>query len=174
MAGPAADNAKAGCHRYPKVEHSHMSPGEPARRQLSACAFCARQEWPEEQCCVYLAGEHCFMPTPALVAELLSVEWYKTQWPLIPAEELDASAVDLPHLSVSGEPASSKVLMHRRRVTAARLRGEERVLVCAGTMKHIDDGIPCSPRLPCAIFCGWDDPRRSCARLVWDTNCYSP
>ena len=56
------------------------------------------------------------------MADLLSVEWYKTQWKLIPAEELDASAVDLPHLSVNGEPTSSKVLMHRRRVTDAMLK----------------------------------------------------
>ena len=132
MAGPDDGSAEAGCRRHPKVDHSLMPPEEPPRRQLSACVFCALLDWPEELRFVYLAGEQCFMPSPGLVADLLSVEWYKSQWPLIPPEELDASAVDLPHSSVTGQLTCSKVLMHRRRVTAAMLRGEERALVCAG------------------------------------------
>ena len=48
-----------------------------------------------------------FMQNPRAVAQLLSVEWYKEQWPSIPPEELDASAVDLPF----------EVLMHRKRVS---------------------------------------------------------
>ena len=34
------------------------------------------------------------MKNAAAVADLLAVEWYSEQWPLIPKAELEASAVD--------------------------------------------------------------------------------
>ena len=72
----------------------------------------------------------CFMASPAAVADLVSVEWYKSQWPSIPDEELDASAVDLPHEAVDGTATSTKVLMHKKRVSRAALAGKEPVAIC--------------------------------------------
>ena len=65
------------------------------------------------------------------MAELLSAEWYKSQWPLIPAAEIDSSAVDLPHLDANECPTSTKVLMHKRRVPAAALVGAATVKACS-------------------------------------------
>ena len=72
----------------------------------------------------------CFMPNPGAVASLLSVEWYKSQWPSIPPEELDASAVDFPHKAVDDTPTSTKVLMHRKRVSQDALDGKATVAIC--------------------------------------------
>ena len=80
---------------------------------------------------VYIAGPSCFMKSPAMVAELLSADWYKKEWPLIPAEELDASAVDLPHKAPDGQATTTKVLMHKRRVSRAACEGKEPVWCCA-------------------------------------------
>ena len=56
------------------------------------------------------------MKNPAKVAELLSADWYKEQWPRIPPEELDASSVALPHMASDGVTlTATKVLMHKRR-----------------------------------------------------------
>ena len=103
----------------------------PERRQFVACAFCALQYWSEELRQVYIAGPSCFMKSPAMVAELLSADWYKKEWPLIPAEELDASAVDLPHKAPDGQATTTKVLMHKRRVSRAACEGKEPVWCCA-------------------------------------------
>ena len=62
-----------------------------------ACVFCALLRWSEEQRQAYIAGPWCFMKSPRLVAELLAAGAYAEAWPLIPREELDASAVALPH-----------------------------------------------------------------------------
>ena len=103
----------------------------PERRQFVACAFCAMQYWNEELRQVYIAGPSCFMKNPAMVAELLSADWYKKEWPLIPVEELDASAVDLPHKGPDGQATTTKVLMHKRRVSKAAIEGTEPVWCCA-------------------------------------------
>jgi hypothetical protein len=59
------------------------------------------------------------MKAPAKVAELLSADWYKEHWPLIPPQELDASSVDLSHLAPDGKTlVKTKVLMHKRRVSS--------------------------------------------------------
>ena len=56
------------------------------------------------------------MKNPAKVAELLSADWYKEQWPRIPPEELDASSVALPHMASDGVTlTATKVLMDKRR-----------------------------------------------------------
>ena len=54
---------------------------EPERRQFLACAFCAMQYWNDELTREYIAGPNSFMRNPANVAELLSADWYKEQWP---------------------------------------------------------------------------------------------
>ena len=85
-------------------------------------------QWYEDLHHEYLAGPSCFMSAPEAVAELLSPERYAKRWPLIPREELDASCVDL---WIGGsEGATKKVLLHRRRVSAACARGEATVAVC--------------------------------------------
>ena len=87
--------------------------------------------WSEQLKNVYIAGascEKCF--NPAAVTELLSVDWYAKQWPLIPRAELDASAVDFPYQSVDGEWTSRKVLMHKRRVSEEHLHGTAPAKVC--------------------------------------------
>ena len=78
----------------------------------------------------YLAGPNCTMHRPEKVADILSVERCREQWPLIPEEELVASAVDFRHGSPTGESTSTKVLMHKRRVGAAQLLGDSAVPVC--------------------------------------------
>ena len=128
------------CYQYGVKQRQD---GQPPRRCFQGCAFCAMQHWPEEQHQVYLVTPEipvcdssatrpakCFMPSPGLVADLLCVEKYKSAWPDIPAEELDASAVDLPHLAPDGTPTSTKVLMHRKRVSKAALEGKETVAIC--------------------------------------------
>ena len=50
------------------------------------------------------------MKNPAAVTELISVDWYSEQLPLIPKAELDASAVGFHYKSVDGELASMKSL----------------------------------------------------------------
>ena len=96
-----------------------------------ACVFCAMQDWKASRREVYLAGEKCFMRKPEKVAALLDAEKYHEDWPLIPLEELKASSVPLPHKGVDNKPTTTLVLMHKRRVSAAALRGDEPVHVCS-------------------------------------------
>ena len=70
-------------------------------RGFVACVFCAMQHWSEQLVPRYLTGPHCTIKSPAAVADLLSVEWYSEQWPLIPKGELEASAVDFPYQCIS-------------------------------------------------------------------------
>ena len=60
-----------------------------------ACVFCARFLRLEELREIFLAGAHCFMASPAAVAQMLSWEEYHRHWPDIPASELRASSVHL-------------------------------------------------------------------------------
>ena len=66
-------------------------------RGFEACVFCAMLHWSEQLKDVYIAGEQCLMKNPSAVADLVSVDCYSEQWPLIPRAELDASAVDFPY-----------------------------------------------------------------------------
>ena len=79
---------------------------------------------------VYLFGPLCTIPTPGVVATLISVEKYSVCWPLIPRIELDASSVDFPYHDDDGLKVSTKVLMHKRRVGGSTLEGKEPVQVC--------------------------------------------
>jgi len=103
----------------------------PQLRKYLACAFCALQYWNDELSLEFIAGDDSFMDAPAKVAALLSADWYKEQWPLIPPEELDASSVDLPYLAEDKVTlVTTKVLMHKRRVPEGACAGTERVPVC--------------------------------------------
>jgi hypothetical protein len=48
------------------------------------------------------------MKNPAAVADLLSVDWYSEQWPLIPVAEHEASAVDFPYQCEDGQWTMTK------------------------------------------------------------------
>ena len=78
----------------------------------------------------FIAGPHCFMEAPPLVADLLDVKRYAKMWPRTPYEELLASSVRLQHLDVIGNPTHTAILMHRRRVSDASMNGETLVWVC--------------------------------------------
>ena len=79
------------------AESSEGLPAEErwAPRPRSACVFYARRYWTEELTSCFLAGARCFMKSPARVVALLDWSVYHAQWPNIPAEELQASAVNL-------------------------------------------------------------------------------
>ena len=78
----------------------------------------------------HLTGPKCTMKNAAAVVDLLAVDWYSEQWPLIPKEELEASAVDFPYQLEDDEWSTKKVLMHKRRVTAEHLAGTSPAKVC--------------------------------------------
>ena len=78
-------------------------------RSFEACVFCAMLHWSEHLSHHHLVGPKCTMPNPAAVAELLSVDWYSAQWPLIPVAELEASAVDFPYQCENGQWMTRKV-----------------------------------------------------------------
>ena len=112
----------------PRDHVVERTPIEP--RCFAACVFCAMLHWSETLRRVFVAGPESFMQSPHKVAALLAADWYHEQWPRIPQDELYASAVDLPHKTADGSETTTKVLMHKRRVTRAALRGEDRVYVC--------------------------------------------
>ena len=70
------------------------------------------------------------MKNAAAVPDLLAVDWYSEQWPLIPKAELEASAVDSPYHFEDDQWATKKVLMHKRRVTEEHLNGTSPAKVC--------------------------------------------
>ena len=120
-----ADVAHA-CHAQGENPPRGRSP-----RRFAACAFCALLDWSETRAQLYLAGPHCTIPDPAAVASLLAADWYHTHWPLIPLEELYASAVDFPHRGPDGSMTTTKALLHKRRVPPEALVGEVPVDVCS-------------------------------------------
>ena len=114
-------------HIIERFQHDY----ERHRSGFEACVFCAMLGWSAtDRQHVYIAGPGCFMARPDKVAQLLDVRVYHEAWPRIPLEELEASAVDLPHKKGLGENTTTKVLMHKRRVSAEALRGESTVCVC--------------------------------------------
>ena len=121
-------------------------------KQFVPCVFCALLRWSEEQRQEYIAGSGCFMKSPRLVAELLSSSAYAEAWPLIPREELDASAVALPHHDREGQATTTLVLMHKRRVTPASLAGEEPAWVCTDCYNSLKWPKPKMPKYALANF----------------------
>ena len=100
-----------------------------APRARSACVFCARSYWTEELTPCFLAGAQCFMKSPARVVALLDWSVYHAQWPNIPADELQASAVNL---RVGNTSSFALVLLHKRRVSEAQATGGAATFVCLG------------------------------------------
>ena len=98
-----------------------------APRCLRACVFCARLKWAEVLREEYIAGPSCTMADPARVCELISCARYEKRWPLIPVDELRASAIELP---IASTESSVLVLLHKRRVSESQRVGEEPVAVC--------------------------------------------
>ena len=96
-------------------------------RGRSACVFCARLLWREVLHDVFLAGPHCFMESPALVAELLAWEHYHQHWPDILATELKASAVKL---RIGESQDRRLVLLHKRRVHEPQATSDQPVCAC--------------------------------------------
>ena len=99
-------------------------------RAFQACVCCATQQWSENLRHEFLVGDKCTIKDRAKFAECLSAEWYQQRWPLIPHEELMASAVDFPHEDADGAPTSTKILLHKRRVPPEALEGTSAVKVC--------------------------------------------
>ena len=113
------------------VDESRTQPCVEEHRAFKACVCCAMQQWSENLHSEFLVGPQCSIPNREGFAECLSAEWYHSRWPLIPREELMASAVDFPHLDADGEETSSKILLQKRRVPPAALTGEVPVNVCS-------------------------------------------
>ena len=118
-------------------------------RTWQACVFCARQFWGEQLEQKYIAGEHCFMAMPGKVAQLLSVERYLELWPLIPRDNIYASAVDLPH-----DGMYTPVLLHKRRITQAALNGVDKVNVCTLCYEAFK-GVKPKMSAVCLANCNW-------------------
>ena len=93
--------------------------------------------WSETMHLEYIAGSCSTIPNRTAVADLLDVEWYKARWPDIPHEELDASSVEFPFEDYEGNDVSKKVLLRKRRVPEAALKGEEPVPVCADCRREL-------------------------------------
>ena len=87
-------------------------------------------QWSEHLAALHLVGPMCTMKNAAAVADLLAIDWYSEQWPLIPKAELETSAVDFPYQLEDDQWATKKVLMHKRRVTEEHLNGTSPAKVC--------------------------------------------
>ena len=94
------------------------------------------------------------MPNPAAVAILLFADWYHEKWPLIPKEELYGSAVDFPHEAPDGTRTYTKVLMHKRRISAAVLAGDAPVDVCEDCKAACWSKHPTLSKWSLSFFCG--------------------
>ena len=125
------------------------------------CAFCARSFWTEEMLEVFLHGPENFMQNAEAVWQLLSVDRYHQRWPLIPLKQLEASAVD-----VGTSRKRKLVLMHKRRVCPAAVRGEVPVLICSDCQQSFTGKKPTMAKYALAndLWLGRIDP------LLWEAN----
>ena len=64
-------------------------------RSWVACCVCTMQAWQEEMVQAYIAGDACCFSNFQAVADLLDPARYIRTWPMVPAEEIRASAVEL-------------------------------------------------------------------------------
>ena len=103
--------------------------------------------WSENLYSEYLVGPQCCIQDRAAFADNLAAEWYHERWPLIPREELMASAVDFPHPDAEGEDTTTKILLHKRRVPPEALAGEAPVNVCADCRSALWARRPRIPKL---------------------------
>ena len=106
-------------------------------RRMLACVCCARMYWSEEMERRHLAGLHAdWLRNPSEVWGLLSVDSYRSRAPLIPLEELEASAV-----SMSGV----MVLLHKRRCPEAVLNGTVAAQWCRECARSLGKATPEMP-----------------------------
>ena len=64
-------------------------------RSWVACCVCTMQAWQEERVQAYIAGDACCFSNFQAVADLMNPARYIRTWPMVPAEEIRASAVEL-------------------------------------------------------------------------------
>ena len=95
------------------------------------------------------------MKNPRAAAKELSVDKYHADWPHIPLVELQSSAVALPHLDENKNPTETLVLLHKRRISSAALKGEEPVNICAAC-KHAFQGRNPSASKSKFCFANWN------------------
>ena len=114
------------------IQDRFVTECETVQKGWVACVFFCRQDWAHNRKEVFLASGKSFMKKPSKVAGQLGIENYHAAWPHIPLAQLRASAVALPRAGEDGEPTETSVRLHKRRITAAALKGEERVYVCEG------------------------------------------
>ena len=129
------------------VEECEAKPCAPEHRAFQACVCCAMMQWSENLHSEYLVGPQCTIQDRRAFAENLSAEWYHRRWPLIPRDDLLASAVDFPHEDAEGEETTTKILLHKRRVPPEALTGEVPVRVCTDCRTALWAKRPTVPRL---------------------------
>ena len=129
------------------MEQCHAAPYVEERRAFKACVCCAMLHWSENLHSEYLVGSQCSIRDRAKFAESLSAEWYHQRWPLIPREELMASAIDFPHLTDDGCETTTKVLLHKRRVPPEALAGAKPINACADCRFALWARSPSTPKL---------------------------
>ena len=129
------------------VEECEAQPCAPEHRAFQACVCCAMMQWSENLHSEYLVGPQCTIQNRRAFAENLSAEWYHRRWPLIPRDDLLASAVDFPHEDAEGEETTTKILLHKRRVPPEALAGEVPVRVCTDCRTALWAKRPTVPRL---------------------------
>ena len=125
-------------------------------------------QWSENLYSEYLVGPLCTIQDRAKFAENLAADWYRQRWPLIPQEELLASAVDFPHLGADGEETTTKILLHKRRVPPEALAGEAPVNVCSPCRTALWAKRPTVPKLALIndLWFGRHPPMFQCANLA--------
>jgi hypothetical protein len=134
-----------------------------APRHRTACVFCARLHWREEIQDRFISGPKCFMHAADKVWKFFSVERYRGRWPLIPEEELRASAVNM-----GSKESPVLVLLHKRRVPEAARNGSEPVPVCDECFEAFSPQTPwlCRYALPNDLWWGRFDPLLRAANLA--------
>ena len=109
------------------------------RRSWVACCVCTMQAWQEERVQAYIAGDACCFSYFQDVADLLNPDRYIRTWPMVPAEEIRASAVELQMPAAKKNKANNQteigkrtrpMLLHKRRVTQRMSCGKEQANLC--------------------------------------------
>ena len=100
--------------------------------------------WAEDMCKKHLAGPGAdWMANPDMVWDMLSVEKYAHAWPMIPLQELEASAVQI---------AGRNVLLHKRRCSAEVIAGEQPAIWCMECPADLQSKWPVMPKAALANF----------------------
>ena len=109
-------------------------------RSWVACCVCTMQAWQEERVQAYIAGDACCFSNVEAAADLLNPDRYISTWPMVPAEEMTSSAVELQEHAHRRENKANNqteiakrtrpMLLHKRRVTERMRCGEEQAHIC--------------------------------------------